>query len=125
LISIGNNVTVTADVRFYEHDEVMRLYNGDPEYTGPKVPYYKGTIKIDDNVVIGARSIVLYNVHIGHNSLIAAGSVVTKDVEPYSIVGGNPAKKIGDTRELLKKRLEYGSERIEKAPENDTDGSCR
>lgn len=105
LISIGNNVTVSADVRFYEHDEVFRLYNGNPSYKGPKVGYYKGKINISDNVVIGARSIILYNVDIGHDCVVAAGSVVTKDVEPYSIVAGNPAKKIGDTRELLNKRL--------------------
>ncbi len=107
-ISIGNNVTITADVRFYEHDVVHRMWNNDPNFKGEKVEYYKGDITIEDNVVIGGSSIILYNTHIGHNSLIAAGSVVTKDVEPFTIVGGNPAKKIGDTRELYKKRVKIG-----------------
>lgn len=103
-MSVGNNVTVAADVRFYEHDEINRLWNGDSEYKGEYVPYKKGKIIIEDNVVLGARSIILYDVTIGHHSLVASGSIVTKDVLPYTIVGGNPAKIIGSTNELLKKR---------------------
>lgn len=106
-IRIGNNVTVCADVKFFEHDIVHRMWNGDKNYTGEKIAQFDGKIEIDDNAVIGGNSIILYNVHIGNNALVAAGSVVTKDVEPYSIVGGNPAKKIGDTRELYLKRLEF------------------
>jgi len=107
LISIGNNVTVSADVRFYEHDVVHRMWNFDKKYTGPQIGYYTGEIKVEDNVLIGARSIILYNVTIGKNALVAAGSVVVNDVPPYAIVAGNPAKVIGDTRDLYKKRLEY------------------
>ena len=51
-------------------------------------------IVIEDDVWIGARVIILKGVTIGKGSIIGAGSVVTKDVEPYSIVGGNPAKLI-------------------------------
>ena len=105
LIKIGNNVTVCADVKFFEHDIVHRMWNGDQKYDGSQILQYEGKIEIDDNVVIGGNSIILYNVHIGQNVLVAAGSVVTKDVEPYSIVAGNPARKIGDTRELYFRRL--------------------
>lgn len=86
------------------------MFNEDELYVGPKIKYYTGAITIEDNAVIGARSIILYNVTIGRNAVVAAGSVVTKNVPPYTIVGGNPAKVIGDTRELLKKRLEYSGE---------------
>ena len=114
LISIGNNVTVAADVRFYEHDMVRLMFDSDPNYCGPYIKYYSGPITIGDNVVIGARAIILYNVTIGNNALIAAGSVVTKDVPPYAIVGGNPARIIGSTKDLLKKRIEYSGEGTEK-----------
>lgn len=113
LISIGSNVTVAADVRFYEHDMVRLMFDNDPNYHGPYIKNYTGPIIIGDNVVIGARAIILYNVTIGNNALVAAGSVVTKDVPPYAIVGGNPAKIIGNTKELLKKRMEYGGEDTE------------
>lgn len=49
---------------------------------------------IDDDCWIGLRVIMAPGHHIGKGSILSAGSVVTKDVEPYSIVGGNPAKLI-------------------------------
>ena len=53
------------------------------------------SLTIEDDVWIGARvTIVAKNTTIGHGSIIAAGSVVVKDVPPYAIVGGNPAKVI-------------------------------
>ena len=54
----------------------------------------KGNITVDDDVWIGFRSTILSGVHIGQGAVIAAGSVVTKDVPPYAIVGGVPAKII-------------------------------
>jgi acetyltransferase-like isoleucine patch superfamily enzyme len=51
---------------------------------------------IEDDVWIGYGSIVLSGIKIGQGSIIAAGSVVTQDVEPFAIYGGVPAKKIGD-----------------------------
>lgn len=54
----------------------------------------KGDIIVEDDVWIGYGSIILSGVHIGQGAIIAAGAVVTKDVPPYAIVGGNPAKII-------------------------------
>lgn len=54
----------------------------------------KGDIIIDDDVWIGYRATVLSGVHIGQGAVVAAGAVVTKDVPPYAIVGGVPAKVI-------------------------------
>ena len=51
---------------------------------------------IEDDVWVGYGSIILSGVRIGQGSIIAAGSVITRDVEPYSIYGGVPAKKIGN-----------------------------
>lgn len=56
--------------------------------------FSKGPVIIDDNVWIGEKASIMPNVHIGYGSIIAANSVVTKDVPPRSIVGGCPAKVI-------------------------------
>lgn len=53
-------------------------------------------VTVGDDVWIGFGAIILSGVTIGEGSVIAAGSVITKDVEPYTIVGGNPARKICD-----------------------------
>jgi acetyltransferase-like isoleucine patch superfamily enzyme len=52
------------------------------------------TVIIEDDVWVGYGAIILSGIKIGKGSIIAAGSVVTKDIEPCSIVGGNPAKFI-------------------------------
>ncbi|WP_144243276.1 CatB-related O-acetyltransferase [Sphingobacterium sp. ML3W] len=54
----------------------------------------KGDTIIDDGAWLGLRAILLPGVHIGEGAIVASGSVVTKNVAPYSIVGGNPAKFI-------------------------------
>lgn len=54
----------------------------------------RGDTKIDDGVWIGMRAMIMPGVHIGEGAVIAAGAVVTKDVAPYTVVGGNPAKPL-------------------------------
>ena len=63
-------------------------------YGARKEGISKGDIIIGDDVWIRMDSKILSGVRIGQGAIVAAGSVVTKDVEPYSIVGGNPAKHI-------------------------------
>lgn len=53
---------------------------------------------IEDDVWIGANSVILDGVNIGHGAVIAAGSIVTKNVEPYDIIAGTPAKKINNRK---------------------------
>ena len=55
---------------------------------------HKVSIRIGNDVWIGANALILQGVTIGDGAIIAAGAVITKDVEPYSIVGGVPAKEI-------------------------------
>ena len=52
-------------------------------------------VVIEDRVWIGARAIILKGVTVGHDAIIAAGSVVTRDVPPHATVGGVPAKQLG------------------------------
>jgi serine acetyltransferase len=57
-------------------------------------PSCKGNITIGNDVWIGAKSTIMSGVKIGHGAVIGSGSVVAKDVPPYAIVVGNPAKVI-------------------------------
>lgn len=99
LISIGNNSEVTYGVTFITHDGGTWIFRKNNEFTGNKF----GPIIIKDNCMIGINSIILPNIEIGPNSVIGAGSVVTKNVPPNSVYAGNPAKFICSTSEYLEK----------------------
>ena len=61
--------------------------------------HIRGRIDIEDDAWLGSNVIVLPNVCIGRCAIIGAGAVVTKDVEPYAIMAGVPARKMGDVRD--------------------------
>lgn len=63
-------------------------------YRSPKFETVKNNIIIDDYVWIGVNAIIIGDVHIGEGAVVCAGSVVTKDVDPYTVVAGVPAKVI-------------------------------
>lgn len=77
------------------------------------------TITIEDNVCIGGFSKIMPGVVIGEGAIVAGGSVVTKDVPKGAIVGGNPAKIIGWTEDLAKRRI--GENRINYTVSNDVE----
>lgn len=102
LVRIGNNCALSG-CTLLGHDAVVQLVNRE---LGLKLDSV-GFIDIRDNSFIGHGAIIMPNIRIGPNSVVAAGSVVTKDVPPNTIVGGAPAKVIGtydDMVERLKKR---------------------
>lgn len=105
LISIHNNVKIATDVYFCTHDVLHTMFN-DMEDCGEKYKRHSGEIQIFDNVFIGAKSILMYGIKIGPNAIVAAGSVVTKDVPEGCVVGGNPARVIGKFSDVVKKRQE-------------------
>lgn len=91
----GGNIVIGN--YFHSGIECMIL-NQNHNYEGEKIPYdethvYK-TVTIGDCVWFGNRAMVVGNITIGEGAIIAAGAVVTKDVPPLAIVGGNPAKVI-------------------------------
>jgi maltose O-acetyltransferase len=91
-ILIGKNVNISSQVMIFtvEHD--------------PQDPYFRtrtGKVTIDDYVWLSTRTLILPGVTVGKGAVVAAGAVVTHDVPPFTIVGGIPAKKIGErTKEL-------------------------
>ena len=66
-----------------------------------------GDVLIGDRVWIGYRSVILPGVSIGDGAVVGAGSVVTRDVPPYAIVAGNPARIIGERNRELNYRLSF------------------
>lgn len=86
-IKLGNNVAIGPSVIFFAAGHNPAELS---------LPDTAGDIIVHDYVWIGGNSTILQNVTIGEGAIVAAGSVVTKDVEPYTIVGGVPAKKIKD-----------------------------
>jgi acetyltransferase-like isoleucine patch superfamily enzyme len=94
-ITIGNNVLIGSGVLITDSD----AHSVNPKFRKDKSKVMSFPIVIEDDVFIGARSIVLKGVTIERGALIGAGSVVSKNVEAFAIVAGNPAKKIGDVRD--------------------------
>ena len=91
-IEIGDNVIITAQTLLLAHRRDMRAYHkGELQR---KLPYIRKGIKIEKNASIGMRSVIMPGVTIGEGAVVGANSTVTKDVPPYTIVVGNPAKVI-------------------------------
>ena len=93
-IEIGNHVNIGADCLLLDHD----AHSLDPmdrrDYSVDKQHIATEPIVIGDDVLIGARCIILKGVHIGARSIVGAGSVVTGDIPAGEIWAGNPARKI-------------------------------
>jgi acetyltransferase-like isoleucine patch superfamily enzyme len=101
MITIGNKVTITSGVKLLTHDGSTWLFEDEK---GRRYKYNK--IVIGNNVFVGVGSIIMPGVKIDDNVIVAAGSVVTKSIPGGVIVGGNPAKIIGDYSYYKKRALE-------------------
>ncbi len=88
MIEIGSNVTIANNVQLITHDNSISKVL-------PDTSDLFGKIVIGDNCFIGARSIIMYGIELAPNTIVAAGSVVTKSFpEGNIVIGGNPAKVI-------------------------------
>lgn len=98
LIKIGNNVDIAPEVNIWtlQHDPQ------DPDFSTKG-----GDVILEDFVWVGNRVTILPNVTIGMGAVVATGAVVTKDVAPWTIVGGVPAKKIGERSPIQNPRNPY------------------
>lgn len=95
-LTIGNHVDIASEVMIYNSQHDMNAEDFAEHVDAPVV--------IEDYVFIGPRAIILPGVTIGEGAIVAAGAVVTKDIPPYAIAGGVPAKIIGERKN---KKLKY------------------
>lgn len=86
---IGNHVDIASEVLIYNSEHDIHSEGFDP---------IDEAVEIGDYVFIGPRAIILPGVKIGRGAIVAAGAVVTADVAAFEIVGGVPAKKIGERK---------------------------
>ena len=97
-LRIGSNVSVSPEVMLITSHHLK----DDPTFAVED----KGIV-IEDYVWVGCRATILPGVTIGRGAVVAAGAVVTKDVAPYAIVGGVPAKVIGERAQELRYSLQF------------------
>ncbi|WP_195986765.1 acyltransferase [Clostridium sp. D53t1_180928_C8] len=101
LVEIGDDVTITHS-SILAHDASMKKSLGKSKV---------GKVKIGNRVFIGWNSIILPNVKIGNDVIVGAGTVISKDIPSNSVVVGNPARIIGDTKSYLDKHKRYLKEK--------------
>lgn len=97
-ITIGNNVNISPEVM------ILTAYHDpdDENFAGVEKP-----VVVEDYAWIATRSLILPGVTIGRRSIVAAGSVVTKDVPPDTMVGGNPARSLRQRKGVQTYQLNY------------------
>ncbi len=111
-IKIGSYCSIASNViiqeYYHKYDRISSYYINKNIFndSSNNDTFSKGDIVIEDDVWIGSNSVILSGVTIGRGSIVAAGSIVTKNVPKYSIVGGNPAIVI-KSRFKSQKTIEY------------------
>lgn len=97
-LTIYNNVNISGHVQVFtlEHDPYSPTFGTEG-----------GPVVIRDYAYIASRATILPGVDIGEGAVVAAGAVVTKDVPPYTIVGGVPARRIGERPRNLHYELDF------------------
>lgn len=108
-VSIAQNVTFILDAEHYTNRISTYPFKVKILKTQKSEAFGKGDIVVGDDVWIGYGATILSGISIGQGAVIAAGSVVTKDVPPYAIVGGNPAKilKFRFNEEIIEELLKF------------------
>jgi acetyltransferase-like isoleucine patch superfamily enzyme len=97
-IFIGENVSISQEVMILSADHDL----DSPAFIGRERPVY-----IEDYAWIGSRAIIMPGVTVGKGAVVAAGAVVTRSVEPYTVVAGVPAKKIRMRPEGINYQIDY------------------
>lgn len=121
ILKIGNYCSIADEVVFLlgvEHStNLLSMYPFKVKCLGERFEASsKGNIVVDDDVWIGYGATIMSGVHIGQGAVVAAGAVVTKDVPPYAIMGGVPAKiiKYRFSEEIIEKLLKIDFSKLTK-----------
>jgi putative colanic acid biosynthesis acetyltransferase WcaF len=97
-LEIGSNVNI---------GRMVSIYTREHDINDPKFCESGGPVKIHDYVYLASHCKILPGVTVGEGAVVALGAVVTKDVAPFTLVGGIPARKIGERSRDLTYRLSY------------------
>jgi len=92
-VIIEDNCVISMQTTFITHIDMNKTQLSE------LYPKGQGSIKIDNNVYIGAKSTILMNTFIGEKSIVAAGSLINQDISSKKIVGGVPAKPIKEIKQ--------------------------
>lgn len=107
-INIGEGCQLTNYISVLTHSShiAIRLYG--KEYTQQKElkAYFSDSVEIGKYTFVGPHSVIMPGARIGKGSLISAYSYVKGEFEDFAVIAGNPAKKVGDTRDIDQKYLE-------------------
>jgi acetyltransferase-like isoleucine patch superfamily enzyme len=104
-IEEGCQITNFISITTHSSHKSIRLYG--PDYAGPEmIGYIKGEVLIGKYTFVGPHSTIMPNTKIGKGCLISAYSYVQGEFPDFSIIAGNPAKVVGDTREMDQKYLD-------------------
>jgi putative colanic acid biosynthesis acetyltransferase WcaF len=117
-LSVGENTTIGNDGFFDARDGItigscvniaaeVRIYTREHDIDAPDFGEIGGPVVIEDYAYIGTRVTILPGIKIGYGAVVASGAVVTKDVPPYMLVGGVPAKIIRERSHDLQYKLGY------------------
>ena len=98
-ITIGDNTMIGPE---------SMIWSQNHRYQNPDIPiaeqgYKRSPVVIEEDVWVGAGCIILPGVHLARGTVVAAGSVVTKSTEPYSVVTGNVARQVGKREQARNK----------------------
>ena len=99
-IHIGNGVAITSGVMILCHQRDLSNYK--PGMYAMHCPFKEGKVVIKDGAHVGIGAIIMPGVTIGEGAIIGAGAVVTKDIPPYSVAVGMPAKVVKTYKEEKK-----------------------
>jgi hypothetical protein len=102
LVEIGTGVAIASGVAFITHDGASRVFRrGIPGSSDFGNRF--GPIRVHDNCVVGMRAILMPGVSIGPDSVVGAGSVVTRDVPPRTVAAGVPARVLCSLHEYVER----------------------